>query len=311
MDDDNSVFAPDPGSEKPKKKPDDVNEQKEQAPKDSDQDNQNQDAESPEMGQNSKENKAKEEEIRKKLAADDSTIQPDKNSAVGLKDQPDDVRKTHFKMLIAGAIMLLIFLIILIQFLNSGQKRQLNKVRETQTAIVTKEAKTNPKVRRELDNAQGKKYDAGKETEDKQLSKSQAKDQLNKYNAINSRSTLVMLKLHDAILAANKNKSLSDFQNALQSLSGEMEKNNNLLASVNQSGTFYDLYKISNQRTQEIIKLLNREQNSKMLSILTAEYNHQASKSNQENQQFLSAFKTVLDAHKIAYSVDENGNFSY
>lgn len=270
-------------------------------------------------GQNSAENKDKEAEWREKLADSDSTLNGGGKKSKPKKGKSDDKsekgisgdKKPRRVTLIIGLIFVVLFLIAFIYYLASGQNRNVQQVRQAQTGQVERDAKNNPKVRKALDNAQGKNYDAGKETDESQLSKAQVKQQLDKYNAINSRSTLVMLKLHDALVTATQNKSASDYQNKLNQLQTEIQNNSNVLASVNQSGQFKPLYDISQKRSNEISKLITHEQNTKVIDLLTAEYNRQAQKSNEENQQFLSAFKNVLDSHKIEYSVDDQGNFSY
>lgn len=316
-----SLFAPDPDSEQTPNKPKDTKDEQAQSTPDASKDTtsntdttqpeNSSDSGSGEQAQGSAENKEKEEEMRKKLG--------DMNDSGGKSTKPTSTKsvedlKGHKKLWIFTGIALILFFAMLIPYLASGQKKQQQIVNHSENAELQQKAKTNPKIRAALDSANGKNYNAGKETDDKQLSKAQVKDQLDKYNAINARSTLIMLKLHDALANAMNSKGnnvLETYHQQLNDLNEQANANRNVLAEVNKSGSFTKLYNISNKRNNEIIKLIQLENDSKFVNILTAEYNHQAEKSNQENQDFLEAFQDVLNQHNIKYSVDSNGNFSY
>lgn len=267
----------------------------------------NSDTVNPNDLQGNDEDKQKEAELMKKIQDEDEGV----IDTSPTPDKKDLSLKQKRGWMITMGIILLIFLALFIPYVVHGRANNQKQVGQIQNAKLQQQAKTNPKIRAALDKAGGKTYNADKETDDKQLSKAQVKQQLRIYNSLNSRATMILLEMHDTVTNAVAKGSMDVLTNGLQKEQTELGKAENLMASCNQSGNFAQLYSVINSRLHEIDNALTSMQKHREVIWLQHEYNNLAASQNKKNQQFLSAFRAVLAEHNIQYSVDDDGNLNY
>ena len=289
MKDDNSAFAGH-GEDEQQKHPTDIK-----------QDNSNFDANSNE------DEKKRQEEALKKYNLDNSS---NKNSK---KSTPNN--KNGRILLIIIAIISALFIFFYIRILTEGQN-QVRQVRTAQQNKINEAANKNPDLKSALEKAKkdtgaDKANLANNENNSTKDKKTEIKKELDQYTIINNSNTLAMLKLHGAAVNANQTKNGTDFSNALNDIQNDVNKNNNLLASVKSDGIFADLYNITNKKNKVILNCVEKEADLKSVTLIGNLFNSTAKKVNSYNQDYLTSFKKVLNHYHIDYTIDENGNFDY
>lgn len=245
-------------------------------------------------------NKQQDDANKNKALAKDlvNEINEDDDSITGKKD-PNQANKKSTKgkyFIYAMLVMTVLFAIWAIPyyFMGGSKKQELN-VKKAQVQKIQDKAKSDPKFAQQLTQAQANNPKSG----------------LDVYNSINAQNTQIMLQVHDAIAKAMKDKDATAFKSRLNNAQNLVNKNSQNLAKAPKDGDFSNLNEVSQNRLNNISQMLSTLNSENALDQIENTFNSTAQKENDANNQFLTAFKQVLDKNNISYTTDGNGNFKY